>query len=59
MSVLRHTEADMEKRYAYLKMAKALRRSDENDDGSATDDIESSTTLTLSDDEFKKESDQM
>lgn len=54
MSVLRHTEADMEKRYAYLKMAKALRRSDENDDGSATDDIESSTTLTLSDDEFKK-----
>ena len=54
MSVLRHTEADMEKRYAYLKMAKALRRSDENDDGSTTDDIEASTTLTLSDDEFKK-----
>lgn len=54
MSVLRHTDADMEKRYAYLKMAKALRRSDEAEDNSAADDIESSTTLTLSDEEFKK-----
>ena len=54
MSVLRHTDADMEKRYAYLKMAKALRRSDETDDNSAADDIEASTTMTLSDEEFKK-----
>ena len=52
MSVLRHTDADMEKRYAYLKMAKALRRSDEAED--AVDDIEASTTLTLSEEEFQK-----
>ena len=51
MSVLRHTEADMEKRYAYLKMAKALRRSDDED---VSDDIEASTTLTLSEEEFQK-----
>ncbi len=51
MSVLRHTEADMEKRYAYLKMAKALRRSDDED---VSDDIEASTTLTLSEKEFQK-----
>lgn len=51
MSVLRHTETDMEKRYAYLKMAKALRRSDDED---VSDDIEASTTLTLSEEEFQK-----
>lgn len=52
MSVLRHTEADMEKRYAYLKMAKALRRSDDMEE--VSDDIEASTTLTLSEEEFQK-----
>lgn len=52
MSVLRHTEADMEKRYAYLKMAKALRRSDDMEE--ISDDIEASTTLTLSEEEFQK-----
>ena len=51
MSVLHHTEADMEKRYAYLKMAKALRRSDDEE---VPDDIEASTTLTLSEEEFRK-----
>lgn len=52
MSVLRHTETDMEKRYAYLKMAKALRRSDDMEE--VSDDIEASTTLTLSEEEFQK-----
>lgn len=52
MSVLRHTEAEMEKRYAYLKMAKALRRSDDMEE--ISDDIEASTTLTLSEEEFQK-----
>lgn len=52
MSVLRHTETDMEKRYAYLKMAKALRRSDDMEE--ISDDIEASTTLTLSEEEFQK-----
>lgn len=52
MSVLHHTEADMEKRYAYLKMAKALRRSDDMEE--VSDDIEASTTLTLSEEEFQK-----
>lgn len=51
MSVLRHTETDMEKRYAYLKMAKALRRSDDED---VSEDIEASATLTLSEEEFQK-----
>ncbi len=53
MSVLRHTEADMEKRYAYLKMAKALRRSDESEENT-TDDPEAVSSLTLSEEEFQK-----
>lgn len=51
MSVLIHATADVEKRNAYLKMAKALRRQEGLED-SGTDDLEE-TTVTLTDDEFQ------
>lgn len=52
MSVLHHTDAEIEKRNAYLKMAKALRRSDEAEEGS--DDLIEETNVTLTDEEFQK-----
>ncbi len=52
MSVLRHTDTDMEKRYAYLKMTKAMRR--DADDSAVSDDAEASTNMVLSDEEFAK-----
>lgn len=51
MSVLLHATADVEKRNAYLKMAKALRRQEGLEDV-GTDDLEE-TTITLTDDEFQ------
>lgn len=48
MSVLRHTDADMEKRAAYLKMARALNR--ETDE--VSDETETATNVVLSDEEF-------
>ena len=50
MSVLRHSDADVEKRYAYLKMARAQNREAEE----ASDDAEVSTDMILSDEEFAK-----
>lgn len=55
MSILRHTDADMEKRSAYLKAAKALRRSDDIEEGTPDDTEDTvTTTLTLSEEEFRK-----
>ena len=53
MSVLKHTDAEIEKRYAYLKMAKALRRSDDVEEGTSDEEVTTST-VTLSDEEFRK-----
>ena len=54
MSVLRHTDADAEKRVAYLKMAKALRHDTDAETGVSDDEENVSTSLTLTDDEFAK-----
>ncbi len=51
MSVLTHATADVEKRNAYLKMAKALRRQEGLEDLGG-DDLEE-TTVTLTDEEFQ------
>ncbi|MBR4127649.1 MAG: DNA gyrase subunit A [Alphaproteobacteria bacterium] len=53
MSVLKHTDVEIEKRYAYLKIAKALRRSDDVEEG-ASDEEATTSTVTLSDEEFQK-----
>ena len=53
MSVLRHTDADADKRVAYLKKAKALRHDTDADVVSA-DDEPTATTVTLTDEEFAK-----
>lgn len=55
MSVLRHSDADMEKRNAYLKAAKALRRAEGFEDAASVDETEETTSsITLSDEEFRK-----
>ena len=53
MSVLKHTDVEIEKRYAYLKMAKALRRSDDVEEG-ASDEEATVSAVTLSEEEFQK-----
>ncbi|MBO4643310.1 MAG: DNA gyrase subunit A [Alphaproteobacteria bacterium] len=53
MSVLKHTNVEIEKRYAYLKMAKALRRMDDVEEGTPDEEVTTST-ITLSDEEFQK-----
>ena len=53
MSVLKHTDVEIEKRYAYLKMAKALRRMDDVEEGASDEEVTTST-VTLSDEEFQK-----
>ncbi len=53
MSVLKHTDVEIEKRYAYLKTAKALRRSDDTEEG-ASDEEATVSNVTLSDEEFQK-----
>lgn len=52
MSVLKHTDVEIEKRYAYLKMAKALRRMDDSEEGASEEEVVS--TVVLSDEEFQK-----
>ncbi len=54
MSVLRHTDADMEKRNAYLKAAKALRRAEGAEDAVSDEAEENSSSITLSEEEFRK-----
>lgn len=55
MSVLRHTDTDVEKRIAYLKAAKALRRAEGAEElPSAEEAEENATSVTLSDEEFRK-----
>lgn len=54
MSVLRHTDTDMERRNAYLKAAKALRRIEGTEDAASDETEETSNLITLSEEEFRK-----
>jgi len=52
MGILESTDITSEERPAYLKMANALRRSDQNDENSADDEEENAAAISLSDERF-------